>query len=126
VTCQTSTGESYPKGGGGTGRGKDPDVEHGRLGRNLRHLLGLHDVSQQDLARYLGLSPQGLWNILHGRSEPRSRTAHALAVAFGVSLDVLFADTGTCVRAAAGVFERAPVRAIADPVVDPGETLRTA
>jgi transcriptional regulator with XRE-family HTH domain len=88
-------------------------VEHGRLGRNLRHLLGLHDVSQQDLARYLGLSPQGLWNILHGRSEPRSRTAHSLAVAFGVNLDVLFADTGTCVRAAAGVFERAPVRAIA-------------
>jgi transcriptional regulator with XRE-family HTH domain len=69
-------------------------------------------VSQQDLARYLGLSPQGLWNILHGRSEPRSRTAHALAVAFGVNLDVLFADTGTCVRAAAAVFERAPVRAI--------------
>ncbi len=97
--CQTST----------DGR----DVEHGRLGRNLRHLLGLHDVSQQDLARYLGLSPQGLWNILHGRSEPRSRTAHALAVAFGVNLDVLFGDTGTCVRAGAAVFERAPVRAIA-------------
>jgi len=114
VQCQTPTGESLPKSGGGTGGGKDQDVEHGRLGRNLRHLLGLHDVSQQDLARYLGLSPQGLWNILHGRSEPRSRTAHALAVAFGVNLDVLFADTGTCVRAAAGVFERAPVRSITD------------
>ncbi len=101
-------------------------MEHGRLGRNLRHLLGLHDVSQQDLARYLGLSPQGLWNILHGRSEPRSRTAHALAVAFGVNLDVLFADTGTCVRAAAGVFERAPVRSIADRVDDPSGALRTA
>src|SRR5690349_4576166 len=83
------------------------------LGTNVRHLLGMHNVSQQDLARYLGLSPQGLWNILHGRSEPRSRTAHALAVAFGVNLDVLFGDTGTCVRAAAAVFERAPVRAIA-------------
>jgi transcriptional regulator with XRE-family HTH domain len=94
--------------------GKERDVENGRLGRNLRHLLGLHDVSQQDLARYLGLSPQGLWNILHGRSEPRSRTAHSLAVAFGVNLDVLFADTGTCVRAAAAVFERAPVRAVAE------------
>jgi hypothetical protein len=43
-----------------------------------------------------------------------------------VNLDVLFADTGTCVRAAAGVFERAPVRAIADRIEDPGETLRTA
>jgi transcriptional regulator with XRE-family HTH domain len=94
-------------------------VEQGRLGRNLRHLLGLHDVSQQELARYLGLSPQGLWNIVHGRSEPRSRTAHALAVAFGVNLDVLFADTGTCVRAAAAVFERAPVRAITDRAGEP-------
>jgi transcriptional regulator with XRE-family HTH domain len=101
-------------------------VEHGRLGRNLRHLLGLHDISQQDLARYLGLSPQGLWNILHGRSEPRSRTAHALAVAFGVNLDVLFADTGTCVRAAAGVFERAPVRAIADPAREGLPSARSA
>src|SRR6476659_735842 len=114
MKCQTPTGESQPRGGGRTSRGKDQDVEHGRLGRNLRHLRGLDDVSQQDLARYLGLSPQGLWNILHGRSEPRSRTAHALAVAFGVNLDVLFADTGTCVRAAAGVFERAPVRSITD------------
>jgi transcriptional regulator with XRE-family HTH domain len=88
-------------------------VERGRVGTNLRHLLGLHDVSQQELARYLGLSPQGLWNILHGRSEPRTRTAHALAVAFGISLDALFADTGTSVRAAAAVFERAPIRAAA-------------
>src|SRR5919198_4791823 len=116
MTCQTST----------DGRA----VEHGRLGRNLRHLLGLHDVSQQDLARYLGLSPQGLWNILHGRSEPRSRTAHALAVAFGLNLDVLFADTGTCVRAAAAVFERAPGRVIAEQVDGratlPAETLRMA
>lgn len=84
------------------------------LGRNLRHLLGMHNVSQQRLARYLGLSPQGLWNILHGRSEPRSRTAQGIAAAFGISLDVLFADTGSCLRAAAGVFERAPVRAAAD------------
>jgi transcriptional regulator with XRE-family HTH domain len=126
MECQTPTGDPHPKGGGGTGRGKAGTVERGRLGQNLRHLLGLHDVSQQDLARYLGLSPQGLWNILHGRSEPRSRTAHALAVAFGVNLDVLFADTGTCIRAAAAVFERAPVRAIADRVADPGESLRTA
>src|SRR6476646_9785068 len=88
-------------------REASPVAQPATLGTNLRHLLGMHNVSQQRLARYLGLSPQGLWNILHGRSEPRSRTAHALAVAFGVNLDVLFADTGTCVRAAAAVFERA-------------------
>jgi transcriptional regulator with XRE-family HTH domain len=84
------------------------------LGNNVRHLLGMHNVSQQRLARYLGMSPQGLWNILHGRSEPRSRTAQRIAAAFGITMDSLFADTGSCVRAAASVFERAPVRAISD------------
>ena len=84
------------------------------LGTNLRHLLGMHNVSQQRLARHLGLSPQGLWNILHGRSEPRSRTAQGIAAAFGITMDALFADTGSCLRAAAGVFERAPVRALVD------------
>lgn len=84
------------------------------LGTNLRHLLGMHNVSQQRLARYLGLSPQGLWNILHGRSEPRSRTAQRIAAAFGITMDALFADTGSCVRAAAGVFERAPVRGLSE------------
>jgi transcriptional regulator with XRE-family HTH domain len=94
------------------------------LGSNLRHLLGMHNVSQQRLARYLGLSPQGLWNILHGRSEPRSRTAQRIAAAFGITMDALFADTGSCLRAGAGVFERAPVRALADggdDVGSPGE-----
>jgi len=89
-------------------------VAEASLGTNVRHLLGMHNVSQQRLARYLGLSPQGLWNILHGRSEPRSRTAQRIAAAFGITMDSLFADTGSCVRAAAGVFERAPVRALSE------------
>lgn len=90
------------------------------LGTNVRHLLGMHQLRQQQLARYLGMSPQGLWNILHGRSEPRSRTAQRIAAAFGITMDALFADTGSCVRAAAGVFERAPVRSLADGD-EPGE-----
>ena len=90
------------------------------LGTNVRHLLGMHNVSQQRLARYLGMSPQGLWNILHGRSEPRSRTAQRIAAAFGITMDALFADTGSCVRAAAGVFERAPVRSLSE-LGEPGE-----
>jgi transcriptional regulator with XRE-family HTH domain len=90
------------------------------LGINVRHLLGMHQLRQQQLARYLGMSPQGLWNILHGRSEPRSRTAQGIAAAFGITMDALFADTGSCVRAAAGVFERAPVRSLSE-LDDPGE-----
>ena len=94
--------------------------EPASFGTNLRHLLGMHNVSQQRLARYVGLSPQGLWNILHGRSEPRSRTAQRIAAAFGITMDALFADTGSCVRAAAGVFERAPVRALSESNERPG------
>lgn len=82
----------------------------GQIGTNLRHLSGMHDVSQRDLADYLGLSVQGVWNILHGRSEPRLRTAERIATAFGIPLDCLFATTGDCMREAAGAFERAPIR----------------
>ena len=70
----------------------------------------MHDLLQREVAAYIGLAPQGLWNILNGRSEPRSRTVRDCARAFGVSIDDLFADTGTCVRAAAEVYERAPIR----------------
>jgi transcriptional regulator with XRE-family HTH domain len=95
-------------------------VAAGNVGTNVRHLLGMHQLRQQQLARYLGMSPQGLWNILHGRSEPRSRTAQRIAAAFGITMDALFADTGSCVRAGAAVFERAPVRSLAE-VDDPGD-----
>jgi len=83
-----------------------------RIGVNLRHLAGMHDVSQRELAEHLELSAQGVWNILHGRSEPRVRTAERIATAFAIPLDALFGDTPGCVRQAAGSFERAPVRAI--------------
>lgn len=96
-------------------RFSEPDEASGRgqLGTNLRHLSGMHDVSQRDLADYLGLSVQGVWNILHGRSEPRLRTAERIAHAFAISLDCLSADTGRCMREAAESFERAPIRAVA-------------
>lgn len=85
-------------------------AERGRVGVNVRHLLGMHDLHLVQLARYLDLSAQGLWNILNGRSEPRSRTAWSLATAFGITVDDLFSDVGSCVRAASQAFETAPVR----------------
>jgi transcriptional regulator with XRE-family HTH domain len=98
-------------------RFNEPDeaAARGQLGTNLRHLSGMHDVSQRDLADYLGLSVQGVWNILHGRSEPRLRTAERIAHAFAIPLDCLSADTGSCVREAAESFERAPIRAVVAP-----------
>jgi transcriptional regulator with XRE-family HTH domain len=89
-------------------------VREQAIGRNLRHLVGMHDLLQREVAAYIGLSPQGLWNILNGRSEPRSRTVRDCAHAFGISIDDLFADTGTCLRAAAAGYERAPIRQLAD------------
>ena len=83
------------------------------VGTNLRHLVGMHDLLQREVAAYIGLSPPGLWNILNGRSEPRSRTVRDCARAFGVTIDDLFADTGTCVRAAAMHYEIAPIRSLA-------------
>ena len=87
------------------------------IGANLRHLVGMHDLLQREVAGYIGLSPQGLWNILNGRSEPRSRTVRDCAHAFGITIDDLFADTGTCLRAAAESYEEAPIRSLAaEPV----------
>ena len=100
-----------------------PVQEHA-IGTNLRHLVGMHDLLQREVAAYVGLSPQGLWNILNGRSEPRSRTVRDCAHAFGVSIDDLFADTGTCLRAAAASYETAPIRRLAD--APPLEAVREA
>jgi hypothetical protein len=37
------------------------------------------------------------------------------AHAFGVTIDDLFSDTGSCLRAAARSYERAPIRQLAAP-----------
>jgi transcriptional regulator with XRE-family HTH domain len=87
-------------------------VRERAIGMNLRHLVGMHDLLQREVAAYIGLSPQGLWNILNGRSEPRSRTVRDCAHAFGISIDDLFGDTGDCLRAAAANYENAPIRVL--------------
>ena len=87
---------------------------HTTIGINLRRLTGMHGLLQRELADYLGLSEQGLWNILSGRSEPRTRTVQQCARAFGITVDQLLSDTGSCLRAAARIYETAPVRRIVD------------
>lgn len=86
-------------------------MESAQVGTNLRSLLGMHRMTQRELADHLGLSPQGVWNIVHGRSEPRFGTAVRAARAFGIHVDSLFDTTGSCLRAAAATYEGAPVRA---------------
>jgi transcriptional regulator with XRE-family HTH domain len=86
-------------------------TEH--VGENLRRLLGMHLMRMDDFAARLGLSAQAVYNIAQGRSEPRARTALAIAEAFGIELGALFSEPGACVRAGAAAFDRAPVRAVA-------------
>src|SRR3954462_12619117 len=96
----------------GTNQGSYQPVPEHAIGMNLRHLVGMHDLLQREVAAYIGLSPQGLWNILNGRSEPRSRTVRDCAHAFGISIDDLIGDTGDCLRAAAANYENAPIRVL--------------
>ncbi len=81
------------------------------IGRNLRHLLGMHDLRRADLANEIGISTTALTNILQGRSEPTLRTARRAAAAFGVSIDDLYGDLDHCLQAAVTAFDAAPIRA---------------
>ncbi len=80
------------------------------IGRNLRHLLGMHDLRRADLATHIGISATAVTNILQGRSEPTLRTALKAAAAFGISIDDLYGDLESCLRAALDAFETAPIR----------------
>jgi DNA-binding XRE family transcriptional regulator len=83
------------------------------LTENLRRLIGMHVLRQEDLAQEVGLSKQAIFNIVSGRSVPGSQTAIKLAAAFGIGLDDLFADDPrVCLRAAVDALEDAPVRRI--------------
>ncbi len=94
------------------------------VGRNLRHLIGMHDLRQAEVARFIGISPTGLTNILTGRSEPALRTTRSLASAFGITIDDLYSDLTRCLRASVVAFEGAPVRTLAGD--DAGTQARTA
>lgn len=80
-----------------------------QIGDNLKRLCGMHAISQETLASHVGLSKQGLNNIVVGRSQPSLPTAQKLAEAFGIGVDDLAADTLTCIRAAAQSMDEAPI-----------------
>ena len=91
------------------------------VGENLRHLIGMHGLSQGELARFIQISASGLTNIVNGRSEPALRTARQAASAFGITVDELYEDLIRCLRAAAVAFDTAPVRSLRS-----GESVRAA
>lgn len=85
------------------------DGSAAQIGDNLKRLCGMHSISQEALASHVGLSKQGLNNIVVGRSQPSLATAQKLAEAFGIRIDDLAADTISCVRAAANAMDAAPI-----------------
>jgi transcriptional regulator with XRE-family HTH domain len=86
------------------------------VGANIRRLAGAHLIRQEELADFVKrpdgkpISRQGMNNLFLGTSMPSPLTARSIANAFGISMDDLFSDAGTCLRAAASAFEDSPVQ----------------
>jgi transcriptional regulator with XRE-family HTH domain len=98
-------------------------LDEGNLAQNVRRLAGMHLVSMETLARYLGLSRQSVMKMVASspsrRSSPKASTALKIAEAFGVSLNALYQEPLDCLREAIDHFEEAPIRAVANvPTVD--------
>jgi DNA-binding XRE family transcriptional regulator len=94
-------------------------LNQGFLAQNVRRLAGLHLVSMEALAAYVGVSRQTMQSIVayepHHRSLPRADTAIKIANAFGVSLNALYSDPIECLREALEKFDQAPITAIVEP-----------
>jgi DNA-binding XRE family transcriptional regulator len=78
--------------------------------RNVRRLLGMHLVQQDEFAAQVNLSRQAIHNIVNGLSMPSVFNGMKIARAFGISADALYSDAGTCLREAAANFEDAPIQ----------------
>jgi transcriptional regulator with XRE-family HTH domain len=83
------------------------------IGENTARLAGMHLLTQVDLRRALGMSRQGISNLVLGRSEPTIATAQAVADFFGVTVADLLAGAQECLRAGVEAFEQAPARQFA-------------
>ena len=88
-------------------------LNQANLAGNVRRLAGMHLVTMESLAEYVGMSRQAIQGVVghdpEQRSLPRADTAIKLAEAFGVSLNALYQEPGECLREAAESFDRAPI-----------------
>lgn len=55
-----------------------------RLGESISRLLGLYLLTQAELGRQVGASPQTMTNIIRGQVEARARTYQAIFDFFGM------------------------------------------
>jgi len=66
-------------------------------------------VEQQRLAREAGISRQSMHAIYTGRSRPSADTALAIARAFGITVEDLYAEPRECLAAALRKLNEAPI-----------------
>jgi DNA-binding XRE family transcriptional regulator len=94
-------------------------LNEGNLAQNVRRLAGLHLVSMEGLAEYVGVSRPTMQAIvaydLTRRSRPKAETAMKIADAFGVSLNALYQEPILCLREAVAHFEEAPIASAVEP-----------
>jgi transcriptional regulator with XRE-family HTH domain len=94
-------------------------LDQGYLAQNVRRLAGMHLVSMETLARYVGISRPTLQAMVAQeaarRSFPRADTSLRIAEAFGVSLNALYSEPIECLREALDHLYDAPITAVVDP-----------
>lgn len=66
-------------------------------------------VEQQRLAREVGIARQSMHAIYTGRSRPSADTALAIARAFGITVEDLYAEPRQCLAAALEQLYEAPI-----------------
>jgi len=94
-------------------------LNEGNLAQNVRRLAGMHLVSMERLAEYVGVSRPTMQAIvaydLTQRSRPKAETAIKIADAFGVTLNALYQEPVVCLQEAVARFEEAPIARTVEP-----------
>src|SRR5689334_502369 len=94
-------------------------LNEGNLAQNVRRLAGMHLVSMERLAEYVGVSRPTMQAIvaydITQRSRPKAETAMKIAEAFGVTLNALYQDPAICLHEAVAQFETAPIAGLVEP-----------
>lgn len=94
-------------------------MNEGQLAANIRRLAGLHLVSMERLAEFVGISRPSMQAIvaydLTARSKPKMDTAMKIADAFAVTLNALYQQPEECLQEALDHFREAPIAKLADP-----------
>jgi transcriptional regulator with XRE-family HTH domain len=72
--------------------------------------MGMHLLEQRELAQAVGMTKQGIWQIVSARNMPRWENVAKLAEVFGVETRDLIGDAEAAVLAGARAFPHAPIR----------------